>query len=241
MEPFEPQWPEAPRHPVLTDQEVHVWRACLVLLPYQLQQLEQTLALEERQRCARLVFPKHRERFIASRGLLRMILGRYLGIAPDRLQFICGSYGKPSLSREYGAIEFNLSHSGSLCLYALARSQAVGIDLEQERDKFDIRSVASLCFSEREKSLFGTLLSCQDTFLNCWTGKEACLKATGRGLSLPMSNFDVLEADGGLVGRWRTPDGAEGSLRSLFVAEGYRAALACQSMDYRLQCWHLSV
>jgi 4'-phosphopantetheinyl transferase len=239
----EPQWPEAPQHPVLLEQEVHVWRVCLEIPPHTLQQFEQTLASEERQRCSRLIFPLHKERFVAGRGFLRVILGRYLSIAPERLEFVCGAHGKPRLSGEYSALEFNLSHSGNLGLYAVAWAQPVGIDLEQEKDKFDIQSMASLCFSEREKSLFDTLpiLSHQNAFLNCWTGKEACLKATGRGLSLPMSHFDVLEADGELVGRWRTPDGAEGSLRSLFAAEGYRAALACQSMDYRLQCWHLSV
>src|SRR3712207_7045713 len=45
------------------------------------------LSADELERAGRFHFRKDRDRFVAGRGALREILGRYAGVAPQRLRF----------------------------------------------------------------------------------------------------------------------------------------------------------
>ena len=95
-------WLPAPEDLELSSDEVHVWRAHLDLMRADVQGLRHTLTPDEVDRAERHRFPKDRERFIISRGLLRAILGQYLHRAPAEIRFSYGPNGKPSLTVEPG-------------------------------------------------------------------------------------------------------------------------------------------
>src|SRR4051794_15617965 len=106
-------WNDLPNHLVLGDNQVHVWRAMLDQFGQRISTLSHLLQGDERSRTQRFVHPTDRAHFIVARGMLRLILSRYVAIAPEKLQFSYSSHGKPYLKPEHGKqpICFNLSHS----------------------------------------------------------------------------------------------------------------------------------
>ena len=78
-------WHEPPLLPTIQENEVHVWLANLDVPARAAGQLAASLGDEESIQAKRFRFPVHRERFIARRGVLRFVLGRYLGIEPAAL------------------------------------------------------------------------------------------------------------------------------------------------------------
>ena len=238
-------WRPPPTDWALLSNDVHVWCAFLNQPASRVQHLAQMLSTEERTRAERFYLERDRKRFIAGRGLLRTILGCYLGIEPNRLQFCYGHHGKPALAETSGGsmLSFNLSHSQELILYAITRGREIGVDLEQIRPISEFEQIAERCFSVREIAVFRTLPPSQKlaAFFNCWTRKEAYLKAIGDGLAFPMEQLDVSLSPGeparlydikgyhSTVTRW--------SLQELTLAPGYVVALAVEGHDWRLKCW----
>jgi len=229
----------------LGDEEVHVWRAALDVQATQVQSLRRTLTADERARAERFHFQKDRKHFIVARGLLRTILGRYLDVASRQLRFSYSPYGKPSLASEFNgdALCFNLSHANGLALFAVTRGRQLGIDIERVRADLADEQVAEQFFSLREvaelRTFSGSVRSL--AFFNCWTRKEAYIKARGEGLSLPLDQFDVSLAPGGpaiLLSTAGNPQEAfRWSLRELTPGAGYVAALVAEGNSWRLRCW----
>ena len=179
----------------LSGGEVHVWRAHLEQPAGVQDQFLRTLDLNERERAARFHFEKHRRRFILGRGFLRLLLGRYLNIAPEEVRFAYGPYGKPSLADEHAAsrLRFNASHSHELAVYAFVQEREIGVDVEYNNAEFGGEDIARHFFSAYE---VGQLLALPESersaaFFRCWTRKEAYIKALGSGLSHPLDQFDV--------------------------------------------------
>jgi 4'-phosphopantetheinyl transferase len=238
-------WSRPPAGLTLGDDEVHVWRARVDLEPAQLARLREFLTPDELNRAARFHFSRDRERFIAGRGVLRALLGRYLNVPPDAHRFRYNPYGKPELASEQGAVPlcFNISHARGLALLAVARNRAVGVDLEYVRAEMAVMDIADRFFSAREVTTLRALPVEQwpAAFFACWTRKEAHIKAHGEGLSLPLDSFDVSLTPGepasllcvdGDVERAR-----DWSLCELTPGEGYTGALAVQGRNWRLRCW----
>jgi 4'-phosphopantetheinyl transferase len=189
----------------LSKAEVHIWRAFLDLPPAQICSLELLLSPDERGRAERFRFERDRRRFIAGRGVLRILLGRYTGVEPDRIAFGYGAFGKPYWAGSgepaacagraslEDALRFNLAHSGDVALYVLAYGREVGIDLEHIRPMPDAAQIARQFFSPFEFETWQALPEAQkqEAFFNCWTRKEAYLKATGDGMARPLDSFDV--------------------------------------------------
>lgn len=148
------------------------------------------LSEQERARADRFVFAKHRSRFIHGRARLREILAEYLGAAPENLAFTEGAHGKPRLAKN-GELHFNLSHTEELAVLGVSRDIELGVDVEWVRPiKEDI---AARFFSPLECATLRSLPEAVQprAFLECWTRKEAYIKASGEGLSLPLDSFDV--------------------------------------------------
>jgi 4'-phosphopantetheinyl transferase len=147
---------------------------------------------DEAIRAARFRFDHLRHSFIISRGLLRVLLGRYLNIAPNKLKFSYGLKGKPSLAAPVD-IKFNASHSGAMALFAFATGFEIGIDVEQIRPLQDMREIARRFFCSDETAELMSLSAgeCERAFFHCWTRKEAYIKAVGDGLSVPLDSFCV--------------------------------------------------
>jgi 4'-phosphopantetheinyl transferase len=221
--------------------EIHVWWAFLEQPSSRLERLAEILSGDERTRVARYHFDKDKNRFIASRGILRIILGGYLGVRPDQLRFGYGDQKKPSLLDGSGKrkIHFNLSHSGGLVLYAFTRGLEIGVDIEKIRELADMEQIAERFFSDREKAEFSALPPDikKAAFFNCWTRKEAFLKALGTGLCHCSGGFEVSLVPGEPAQLLRIDgDVQEASRWSIYepkTASDFVAAIALRSHGYK--------
>jgi phosphopantetheinyl transferase len=108
---------------------------------------------------------------------------------PRAVEFVETKYGKPRLApvHEAADVEFNLSHSGIIALFAFTRGRAVGVNVELIREVPDVDDLAECFFSVTETALLRALPVDRRSlaFLACWTRKEAFIKALGLGLSCP--------------------------------------------------------
>ncbi|MCE2396458.1 4'-phosphopantetheinyl transferase superfamily protein, partial [Candidatus Poribacteria bacterium] len=81
----------------------------------------------------------------------------------------------------------------------------------------------------------------KEGFFNCWTRKEAYIKAEGKGMSIPLSAFDVSLTPGEPAALLRTQnhpqETSRWSLQALNPAPSYAAALAVKGHDWELKCW----
>lgn len=158
-------------------------------------ELWQLLSRDERERAEKFRYAKDRQHYVIARATLRKLLAERLRIVPEAVEFVETEYGKPKLASVHGAAdaEFNLSHSGSLALYAFASGRAVGVDVELIREVPDADDLAERFFSPAEIASLKALPHEERSlaFLACWTRKEALIKALGLGLSCPLNAFDV--------------------------------------------------
>jgi 4'-phosphopantetheinyl transferase len=238
----DPRWLAPPASPSIEAGEVHVWRAWLDSpAPFALR-LDRALSADERARAARLYFARDRRRFIAGRGLLRAILGGYLGVEPRRVRFEYGLGGKPRLRGAAAALQFNLAHSHGLALYTVARG-AIGVDVERVRAMPDIERIAAGVLSARELAVFRGLPGPARlaAFFACWTRKEAYVKARGDGLARQLDRIDVSlapwEPERRLLVEGAPREAERWSLRAVDAAPGYAAALAVAGPCRRLALW----
>jgi 4'-phosphopantetheinyl transferase len=236
-------WCQPPAELPWPHEEVHVWRATLAWPDAAARRLEQCLSADERDKMQRFRFEKDRRRYLIGRGLLRTLLGRYLEVAAQDLRFETAAAGKPHLASGQGQLQFNLAHSGEYVLIAIADGRAVGIDVEEIDDDFDAREVAAHFFSPGEQRDLEPLTGRVriEAFFECWTRKEAYVKARGEGLSLPLEQFDVSLRPGEPARLIATrPDPAEArrwQLSGLDVADRYKAALAVEGQGWTLRFW----
>lgn len=238
-------WATPPGMLSLSRAEVHVWRASLDQSAGVVARLRSTLSGDEMVRAARFHFEKDRVSFIIARGVLRNILGCYLHVPPDQLQFNYSPYGKPSLAAEFeeGGLDFNVSHSHSLALYAFARGRALGVDVEHLRAGAAERQIAERFFSADEVAALCGLPAARQprAFFDCWTRKEAYIKARGEGLSFPLAEFDVSlrpdEPAALLRVRGDAREAERWTLRALDVAPDYAAALVGEGRGWQLKTW----
>ena len=240
-------WPVSNRPPSLSENDVHVWAAALDVAPDVRYKLAKILADEERQRAERFKFDKHRNRFIAARGFMRVMLGRYLQSAPEQIEFAYSDRGKPMLSQGFAdTLQFNLAHSGDLALLAISPNGPIGVDVECIRTIKDADGLVARFFSSRENALFQKLSDDQKpgAFFNLWTRKEALLKATGEGIAGPLSEVEVSFLPGEparLLAIGGDPEkAAQWTLRELKPAAGFIGALAAPSRDIHLREWRFS-
>lgn len=225
---------------------IQVWAVRLNCSVAQRASLKAVLSAEERARAEKFVFPRDQQAYMVARGTLRNILSAHTGFPPETVVFETNQYGKPSLHPNCGGewIHFNVAHSGSLALYAIRAAGEVGVDIEQIRPLDDLRAIAASTFSRAEYFDLQSLPQhqYQEAFFNCWTRKEAFIKAIGQGLSYGLQNFDVtLRPDE--PARIRHIAGAsprEWSLIDLRPAAGYAAAIAAPgpNLKVRLRWWN---
>lgn len=224
---------------------VHVWRASLAQPSAVQQQLAALLSADERDRAARFHFARDRRRFTAGRGILRLLVARYLAIDPAHVLFEYGRHGKPALAavQRAGDLRFNLAHSGECALLAFARGREVGVDVEQPRPVDNMAQVVARTFSGAEQAALRALPDSaqQQAFFTCWTRKEAYIKARGTGLALPLDSFDVAldpQAPARLLATRDEPGAAQQwTLCALAPGAGLVAALGVEGSDWRLACW----
>jgi len=238
-------WNPPPEILTLGSNEVHVWRIGLEQPASQIEGLRQIVAPDELSRAEAFFFPRDRDRFIAARAVLRIILSRYLKRDPRQLRFCYSTYGKPSLAEECGGdwLRFNVAHSHQIALIAVAIGRELGVDIEYIRPQVVEEQIAERFFSPREVAALRALPASQqaEAFFNCWTRKEAYIKARGEGLSLPLDQFDVSLVPGEparLLSVHGDPqEASRWSLRELTPGPGYTAALVVEGHAWQLKCW----
>lgn len=244
---FDPMaWPLPPNTLTLPEGTVHLWAASLDLPHNRLERYARLLSEDERAQAARYHFDRDRYRYIAGRGQLRVLLGRYLGVEPRDLRFGYSRYGKPSLASptRQPLFHFNLSHSQQFALYAFAWGHEMGIDIEYKRDLPDLMEIATRFFSPSEYEVLARLAVEEqaDAFFRCWTRKEAYLKASGEGLSRPLDAFDVPLAPGEPPRLLRVADSPDEvhrwTMHELPMPPDYAATL-CVEGALAVQGWRL--
>lgn len=234
-------WPVGPDCPVLEAGAVHVWRIGLSLDEDSIAALEATLSTDERSRADRFRFPELRSKFIVAHGALRDILARYLRMTPAGLVFAISPHGKPSISGV--PLRFNLSHSGDLALVAVTTGGEIGVDIEWFRPGIERDRIAERFFSAREAAALRALPAAARTeaFFNCWTRKEAFIKAVGDGLSYPLDAFEVTLAPGEppavLSVRGDAVEAARWRMNTPAPGPGYAAAVALEGEISKVSYW----
>lgn len=232
-------WPVGPDHPVLKAGDVHVWYASLEQDPAPFAPL---LSADERERAGRFRFEPDRRKFTVARGVLRILLGRYLGLEPASLAFSYTELRKPWLPA-HADWKFNISHSGEAALYALTLHHQIGVDIEQIRPIDDAQQLARRFFAPEEcDELQAAPPEKQlEVFFSGWTRKEAWIKARGDGLHYPLDGFavrmDPLQPPTLLRAREGQAELKRWSLVGLNPLAGYQAALAVESDSQHLTCW----
>jgi len=219
------------KHPV-------IWEIDLVIEEEILTNYEQLLSSDETLKADRFHFDKDRVAFIAARGALRTLLGRYTGIATRELKIEYEKHGKPVLSKELNGLQFNVSHSFQKGLIGFNVDVPIGVDIEWIKFTEDLVDVAKRFFSKSEVKSFLSLSMEKrpEGFFNCWTRKEAFIKAVGHGLSFPLDQFEVSlkpnEKTELMATHFEPQEKEFWSLENLAVPEGYKGAFAIkESID----------
>lgn len=229
----------------LKGRRIHVWAARLDPPAWRVEQLHRLLDADEKKKAARFRFDRHRRRFIVGRGFQRITLGDYLGVDAATIELAYGDKGKPYLARqpEGAPLYFNLSNSEELALLGLNRECEIGVDVEQLRAVHEMEQLAERFFSKQESPVLLALPEERrvEGFFNCWTRKEAYLKAVGTGLSAPLNRFDVTLAPGDeprmLALEESREKAARWSLYHLNPAAGYLGAIAIEEDGWRIDSW----
>lgn len=220
---------------------LHIWRVPQNVSDAVLARYWPILAADEQARANRFHFARDKNRYVVARAVLRLLIGRYLSQPPEQISFTYSEYGKPAIPGQ--RLQFNVSHSGGLAMMAFCLDAEVGIDVEKKRPLTDGEQIAERFFSASEVAVFKSLSDAQrnEAFFNCWTRKEAYIKAIGEGLSCPLDVFDVTLAPGEparlLRIRGSAAAAAAWSLFSLEPAEGFGAAVAIPGQNWQLSYW----
>src|SRR5258706_6056491 len=157
------------------DPGVEIWCILLAVSATELDQLLALLSREDQPRAARFHFARDRSRYVAARGMLRVMLGNYLGISPAAVALESGPNGKPLLANSFSDVHFNLSHSGDRALIAIARDLIPGVDIESLDRDVDYDGLARRFFSGHEYAELQLIPNSDPkrAFLTFWTRKEA--------------------------------------------------------------------
>ena len=178
------------------------------------------------------------------RAPLRALLGAYLGLSPDAVELAEGAHGRPQLAgTQARGLDFNWTHSGDCALVAIGREVMPGIDVERRRTRPRGLDIARRYFARDEAEWLASQPpeDRDEAFLTLWTGKEAVLKALGRGLAFGMHRLAIgREAERLQLLRLEGDEAATWQLQPLEVDRDHVAALAWRGAPRRVAQWVLA-
>ena len=227
----------------ISHDECHVWKVDLRLVNKENFQI--SILSEDERKCLSLFkFSKDRFRYGITHSVKRLILASYLNEWPEKLVFTREKYGKPAILRQQNwlNLQFNLSHSHQLILLGVTVEDPVGIDVEYHDETISIESLSKFVFSPLEQQYFSTLTNEQErinSFFQCWTQKEAYLKAKGIGLGMNLAGIST-ETNKQSIHKWLKVSIANEQemsiwhLLSLRAAEFYSASLVIANNEKTL-------
>jgi len=165
-----------PTYTALAD-NIHVWRLQIFANLNLVKSMPALLFPDELVRTNSYLQEKDRQRFVLSRGVLRMLLSAYLGEPAANILFSVGDNKKPFVRSNNKNVHYNIAHAGGWILIAISAS-SVGTDIEQVNPAFDYSEILPICFSNDEAQSIEN----NKDFYRLWTRKEALVKATGKGI-----------------------------------------------------------
>lgn len=240
-------WTMPPADRTLHQDEIHVWLVTYEMFRAQLPDLCLLLSVDEAKKAGQFYFEKDRRRFIVTHGLLRMLLAGYTNLPPTQLSFQYNAYGKPELASypQKEPLHFNISHTHNLIVYAFTHTRNIGIDIEYIRTDIEYEQLARRYFSPFENAELQRLplLQRQQAFFDCWTRKEAYIKARGLGLSLALDSFDVTVQPDDPVKLLASRESVQETNRWLFaslsISSNYAGTLVAEGQGWQMRCWQL--
>ena len=227
--------------------EVHLWTVRLDRSNVERAENLSVLSECERSKADRFRRTLDRKRYITSHVTLRTLLSQYLGIGSQEIALEAGKHGKPKIALRQNEIDlsFNLAHSGDLALIGVTKARGIGVDIEQHRpDAVEISVMKRFC-SSREILEINGLSDAQRVaaFFDCWTRKEAYLKAVGCGLVDEICHVEISRIQTGI---WRIqqslppavdPKG-DYQIIEAHTIDGYSASVAVEgSNTIQLNCF----
>lgn len=218
--------------------EIHIYRSSLETTSDKIKDYESFLSADELYKANRYKFEKDRVHYITGRALLRNILSRYLNQFPGEIVFSYSDKGKPFIKDT--EVKFNLAHSGGRAVYAVANNIEIGIDIEYKRELPDALQIAKRFFSEEEVKELSEISDgdIRTAFFNCWTRKEAFIKAVGEGLSYPLKDFSVTLKPGDKPEvKWikdKTEEVKKWKIFNIDTEDNYVSSLAVKAEDMKV-------
>lgn len=194
------------------------------------------LSDDERERLQTFRRESATQTFLASRALLRTVLGEKLGVAPQSLRFIRDDNDKPQLAPVNGeqshALHFNVSHSEDWVALAVGTAP-VGVDIETSDRRNNILGIARRFFQPQEFELLNALPDAQraEKFCELWTVKEACVKWSGLGVGRAIAGVGVSIDTGRITLGLRADVAAFGAPHAVLFAPAPSIRLAVVSTD----------
>jgi len=172
--------------------QIHLWAFPIDPTDFAGMEVRPLLSPDEMNHANRFRFPSLANTFVVCRGLVRLLLGRYLERDPHSIHCEHQIKGKP-IVRNLRHLNFNASHTDGMMMCAITESCEIGVDIERFRDISDMQELATRFFSYEEARELLLLPQNQrrSAFYRCWTGKEAYIKAVGVGLSASLHSFCV--------------------------------------------------
>lgn len=185
-------WSSPPSTLQLNTDQIHVWMVDVPSNKVNEVAFFSLLSKDEKERANRFRFEKDRLIYVTAKAILRKLIGQYLNIDPTNIIFQYYKKGKPYINSKED-LKFNVSHSGDKVLIGFSLQHEMGVDIEYNKRKVKLKEVAKRFFSQTEYEKMVQLPKSQwrTAFFNCWTRKEAFIKAKGGGLSIPLDQFEV--------------------------------------------------
>lgn len=171
--------------------EVWIVKFTDLLTTHQYYSLLSNLPVERQQQLQKFHFQEDAQRSLIGDIIVQTLISEHLSLPKQNIILEKKNFGKPFL-RNYPNFYFNVSHSGEYVTCAVS-NHSIGIDIEIIKP-IDL-TLASRFFTNNENEYINTgqsNLEQQHRFYSIWTRKEAYIKLYGRGLSIPLNSFDVL-------------------------------------------------
>lgn len=222
----------------LTSHLVHIWSIPLNIEAGTQKAYWHLLSNEEKFRANRFKFEVDKIKYIACRGALRVLLSKYLVQEAEKIEILYLKNGKPNHNSN---LEFNVSHSGDWAVIGFTLDNILGIDIEYINREIEYVDIASKFFSAEEAYI---VINAENNkmplyFYNCWTRKEAFIKAIGDGLSFPLNKFRVSinpkVSPKLLVTNWDPSEANKWSLWSFTKGDDYIGAVTVKSNNKEIQ------
>jgi 4'-phosphopantetheinyl transferase len=232
---MEMAWSQPTDSVALAAEALDVWAVRLDHRAAPWETLVAALSAAERQRADQFRLEQPRQRFIVTRAALRALLGNYLGLPPKSVPLEIEPAGKPRLGEACRAsgMHFSIAHSGDLALIAATTGCEVGVDVERVRAVRHAEHIARRFFhpAETEAILAAGPAARDAVFMQCWTGKEAVLKAIGNGITGSLASFcvpaDKFDATWITLPAMLCANHSRCWLQQVVPCEGYVGAVAC--------------